>query len=49
MNRWAFTSEKVDARCRYLRVKAVNVGAIPEGQPAAGAKEWLFVDEIVAD
>lgn len=47
--RRAFIAEKLNARGRYVRVKAANVGTIPEGQPAAGAKAWLFVDEIVAD
>ena len=41
-----FAAEKLDARGRYVRVKAVNLGTIPEGQPAAGVKAWLFVDEI---
>jgi hexosaminidase len=32
---------------RFVRVRAVNTGVIPAGQPAAGQKAWLFVDEIV--
>jgi hypothetical protein len=34
---------------RYLRVRAVNVGVIPTGHPAAGRKAWLFVDEILVN
>ena len=34
---------------RFIRVRAVNVGAIPAGQPAASHKAWLFVDEILVN
>ena len=34
---------------RYVRVRAVNVGVIPAGHPAAGHKAWLFVDEILVN
>lgn len=34
---------------RYVRVRAVNVGTIPAGHPAAGRKAWLFVDEILVN
>jgi len=34
---------------RYVRVRAVNVGVIPAGHPAAGRKAWLFVDEILVN
>ncbi len=32
--------------CRYIRVFAKNYGIIPDGQPGAGNRAWLFVDEI---
>ncbi len=33
-------------KARYLKVLIKNYGLIPEGQPGAGHKAWLFVDEI---
>lgn len=33
-------------KCRYIRVVARNFGMIPSGNPGAGNKAWLFVDEI---
>jgi len=32
---------------RYLKIKAINYGIIPEGRQGAGHKPWLFIDEIV--
>lgn len=32
--------------CRYIRVIAKNIGIIPQGNPGAGEKAWLFADEI---
>ncbi|TCZ73948.1 glycoside hydrolase family 20 protein [Flaviaesturariibacter aridisoli] len=34
---------------RYVRVFARNYGIIPEGQPGAGTKAWIFADEIRID
>lgn len=34
------------ARCRYLRIKAKNYGAMPDWHVSAGEQAWLFVDEI---
>jgi hexosaminidase len=47
--RQTIKSEKLDARARYVRIRAVNLGVIPAGQPAAGGKPWLFVDEIMVN
>jgi hexosaminidase len=47
--RQTLTAEKLNARARYVRVRAFNLGTIPAGQPAAGAKAWLFVDEIMVN
>lgn len=33
-------------RCRYLRIKAENLGLLPEWHESKGEKAWLFVDEI---
>ncbi len=32
---------------RYLKIKAINYGTIPEGRQGGGHKPWLFVDEII--
>ncbi|HEY6063263.1 MAG TPA: family 20 glycosylhydrolase, partial [Chitinophagaceae bacterium] len=34
---------------RYVKVVVTNWGIIPEGNPGAGNKPWLFVDEIEVD
>lgn len=31
---------------RYVKIKLGNYGIIPENNPGAGSKAWLFVDEI---
>jgi hexosaminidase len=31
---------------RYVKVMVTNWGTIPDGNPGAGNKPWLFVDEI---
>jgi Chitobiase/beta-hexosaminidase C-terminal domain/F5/8 type C domain len=36
-------------KCRYIRVHAVNIRTCPRGDPGAGGKAWLFVDEIVVE
>jgi hexosaminidase len=33
-------------KTRYIRVVATNHGVIPDGQPGAGNRSWLFADEI---
>lgn len=32
-----------------LKITAENAGTIPDGKPGAGAKAWLFIDEISAE
>ncbi len=34
---------------RFVRVRAVNVGKIPDWAKAAGVPAWLFVDEIIVN
>ena len=34
---------------RYLRIKAFNMGVMPEWHPGKGGKPWIFVDEIMVD
>jgi hexosaminidase len=36
-------------KARFVRVRARNIGLVPEWHPAAGGKAWLFVDEIVVE
>ena len=37
---------KKEKFCRYIQVRVKNYGIIPAGNPGAGNKAWLFVDEI---
>jgi len=39
----------VRQRARYVQVRAANVGKTPSWHPAAGAKAWLFVDEVLVN
>lgn len=34
---------------RFVKIKAENLGLIPEGKPGEGHKAWLFADEISID
>ncbi|MEG2755090.1 MAG: family 20 glycosylhydrolase [Mucinivorans sp.] len=34
-------------RARYVRIKARNMGPLPQGHPRAGSPSWLFMDEVV--
>jgi len=40
---------KCDAKARYIRVTARNIGVCPAGHAGAGKPAWLFVDEIVVE
>lgn len=42
-------AEPLSIRGRFVRVQAVNIGLIPPGKPNAGAKAWLFVDELLVN
>ena len=33
-------------KTRFVRIKVVNFGTIPSGQPDEGKKAWLLVSEI---
>ena len=35
------------AQARYVRVRAVNYGKLPDWHVSAGEPAWLFIDEIV--
>lgn len=36
-----------DAKARFVRVSAKNIGKCPQGHPGEGKKAWLFASEIV--
>jgi len=38
-----------NAKARFVKVKATNLGVCPPWHPGAGGKCWLFVDEIVVE
>jgi hexosaminidase len=40
------TVQQKSVAARYLKIKLGNYGVIPDGNPGAGQKPWLFVDEI---
>ncbi len=40
------TVEFAERKMRYVKVIATNWGEIPGGNPGAGKKAWLFIDEI---
>ncbi len=41
-----YTTLKLDAETRFVKVQAKNFGVIPDGYPGSGNRAWLFVDEI---
>ena len=43
------TAAVEEVSARYVRVKATNLGTIPDWHPAKGRKAWLFVDEILVN
>jgi hexosaminidase len=40
------TVQQKSVAARYIKIKLGNYGVIPDGNPGAGSKPWLFVDEI---
>lgn len=42
-------SVQKQVNARYVRVKAINHGPLPEWHPGAGGKAWIFVDEVVVE
>lgn len=41
-----FRFDNLDAKARYVKIKAKNPGAIPAGYAREGAPTWLYFDEI---
>ena len=46
---WTSRVEGLNLAGRYVRLRAHNIGQIPADHPAAGAKAWLFVDEVLVN
>lgn len=41
-------SQKINpVKARFIKVKATNIGLIPDGFYGAGTQAWLLVDEII--
>jgi hexosaminidase len=36
-------------KTRYVKIKAINPGKIPTGNPGAGEDSWMFFDEVLID
>ncbi len=45
----ALTATNLNLRARFVQIRATNVGTIPDWHRAAGAKAWLFIDEIMVN
>ena len=41
-----FKAKFTDAKARFIKVFAKNIGVCPPDHPGAGGKAWIFVDEI---
>ncbi|MDQ3633296.1 MAG: discoidin domain-containing protein [Acidobacteriota bacterium] len=41
-----YTREITPTKARYVRIKATNLGKIPDWHPGAGFQAFIFVDEI---
>ena len=46
-NRTLISKNFKNINARYLKVIAKNIDKCPEGDPGAGGKAWLFVDEVM--
>ncbi|MDH7605928.1 MAG: glycoside hydrolase family 92 protein, partial [Melioribacter sp.] len=38
-----------EIKCRYVRLKAKNIGICPDWHIGKGDKAWLFIDEITIE
>jgi alpha-mannosidase len=41
------SSHLANVKAQYIRVRAKNVGTLPEWHPDAGANAWMYFDEII--
>jgi len=46
---WTSRADGLNVKARYVRLRARNLGEIPAGHPSAGAKAWLFIDEVLVN
>ena len=42
-----FTVKTGNQECRYVKVRAQNIGMCPEWHQGKGNAAWLFVDEVI--
>ncbi len=40
---------KNSVQAKFVRATAINYGMIPDGNPGAGNRAWLFVDEVMVE
>jgi hypothetical protein len=46
---WMLGEALAGVQARHVRARIVNLGTIPAGLHAAGARAWMFLDEIVVN
>jgi hypothetical protein len=44
-----YSQVAIDAKARFIRIKAINRGKCPDGHPGAGQDAWLFLDEVMVN
>jgi len=44
-----FVQKIPSRRARYVRVKAIGYGRIPDWHPGAGGESWIFIDEVIVE
>ena len=42
-----YSTEPLNVKSRYIRVKAMNLNQCPDYHPGSGGKSWVFTDEII--
>ncbi|MBL4905659.1 MAG: family 20 glycosylhydrolase, partial [Flavobacteriaceae bacterium] len=40
---------EINATTRFITIKVINYGVIPDGKQGAGHRAWLFIDEIIVE
>jgi hypothetical protein len=44
-----FWTQPVNAKARFVRIKAKNAGPCPDWHPGKGGRTWIFLDEILIE
>ena len=42
-----YTQQIAPTKARFVRIRAYNIGKIPDWHPGAGGDPWIFIDEII--